>query len=402
MGDPQAAYPVILVAGSNGKTSTTRMISALLTAHGLRVGSFTSPHLEVVEERLALDNDYATREDFAQAVADIEPFVALYEERHGTRLTYFELTTVLAYAFCAGHAVDAAVIEVGMGGRLDATNVAEAAVAVLTGVSMEHADILGNSLSLIAAEKVAIAEPGGVLVSGRLPEEAASVVASHVGSHDVEWYRLDAEFSVQHAVPAVGGWATSIDGAHATYDGLYLPLHGRHQVSNLAVALAATEALFGRALDPSAVQAGAAAVTVPGRLETLGIDPLVVVDGGHNPEGVAVAADGLADAFGERDWTVVLGSMQDKDLAGIVAGLADVAERVVTTAVDHPRAADPHDLAEVARRHLAVPVEVGGTVAAALELAQRRATDDGAVLVIGSLYLAGEARRRLRGEGRSH
>jgi len=392
MGDPHTAYPVILVAGSNGKTSTARLISSVLMAHGLRVGTYISPHLEAVEERLALDTESASPDEFAAAVADIQPFVDLFEEREGARLTYFELTTVLAFSYFAANPIDVAVVEVGMGGRLDATNVASAAVAVVTGISLEHTEVLGDTLELIAGEKVAIAEPGGLLVTGRLPEPAGRTVAAYAVDHELEWRRLGVEVNVADAVVAVGGWQVTVEGIYGRYEELMLPLHGRYQTDNLAVALAACETFFGRELSHEAVAIGVRAVSVPGRLEVLGREPLLVLDGGHNPEGVAVAAIALEESFGDRAWVAVVGVMADKDVDGVVDGLSGVVEHVVTTAVDHERAMDPVALAAIVEERLGVTADPVVGVAAAVERALGLAGETGSVLVIGSLYLAGTVR----------
>lgn len=394
MGNPQNDYHIILVTGSNGKTSTTRMITSLLTSHGLRVGTFTSPHLERIEERFALDNESAEPDEFARAVADVAVFADIYEAQIGESLTYFELTTVIAYAFFAAQAVDVAVVEVGMGGRLDATNVADADVAVITGISLEHTDVLGETLSEIATEKVGITRPGGVLVEGPLPSEARAVVVAHCEANDVKRITFGVDVNLGESAPAVGGWLATVEGVHGTYPDIFLPLHGDHQLVNLTVAVGATEAFFGRALADDAVQEGIAAVTVPGRLETVSIEPLVIIDGAHNPEGIEAASDAL-QAFGDRDWIVIFGAMADKDVASMIPTLGTFATSVITTAVDHDRAADPQHLAELARAVLDVPVHVTKTTAEALEVARGLVGQTGAILAIGSLYLAGDIRSRV-------
>lgn len=390
MGDPHKGYRVVLVTGSNGKTSTTRILSSILTAHGLRVGSFVSPHLESIEERFSLDNQPASNDDFVQAVADVAVFADLFEERTGQRLTYFELTTVIAYSFFATQAVDIAIVEVGMGGRLDATNVADADVAVITGVSLEHTDVLGDTLAEIATEKVGITRPEATLVQAALPDEAERVVAQYCAEHGTERIIFDTDIRLGEYAPAVGGWLLTVEGQHETYPGVYLPLHGAHQLSNCVVAVGAAEAIFGRALSPEATEEGLANATVPGRLEVLSTHPLIVIDGAHNPEGMESAAAAVETAFGDHDWTVIFGSMADKNLEAMALSVADVATHVITTAVDHPRAADPNELAAIITAGGDVLATATTSVAEALKTAND--LDTGAILAVGSLYLAGAIR----------
>lgn len=395
MGDPQTAYPIIHITGSNGKTSVSRMATSLLVSHGLRVGTFVSPHLEVVEERLALDGVAASPDEFAQAVHDLVPFVEIFESRSDVRPTYFELTAALAYSYFAANAVDVAVVEVGLGGRLDATNVGDGAVAVLTGISLEHTAWLGNSIEEIAAEKLAIAKPGSVLVTGRLPEEVLPMAVARAADLDIGHRRFGAEFHPEFVTMAVGGWSGTVSGVYETYDDLYLPVHGRHQFDNLSVAVAAVEELTGRPLDPDAVRQGAAAVTAPGRLEVIRSEPLLVIDGAHNPDAFARLGESLVTEFPPADWILVIGAMSDKDLDTMLSHLRGSVARVVATAVDYERATPTDRVAEVAARVLGVPVDTAASVPEAVARARDLAGKDGAVLVTGSLYIVGEARTAL-------
>ncbi len=398
MVNPQATYPVVHVAGSNGKTSTARMITFVLAAHGVLVGTFTSPHLERVEERLALNGDYAEPAEFAAAVTDVAPFVDLFEERGGMRPTYFELTTATALAWFAERAVDAAVVEVGLGGRLDATNVVDGTVAVLTGVTLEHTDYLGDSLLEIAREKLAIAKPGGVLVTGPLPPEVEEEAERHAESVGIVHRHFGRDFALSGARMALGGWVCDVKGIYGAYDSLHLRLHGRHQTENLAVAVAAVEEFFGRALSIGATQEGVAAVTSPGRLEVLGHQPLLVIDGAHNEEGFEALATAVAEEFPPLRWTLVLGVMRDKPLERMLLSLRGRLARVVATSVGTERAAPPTDVAAATRRVLGPEVEVEAVdgVAAAVRRALELTPSDGALLVAGSLYVAGEARSVLQ------
>ncbi len=397
MGDPQLAYPVIHITGSNGKTSTSRMITSLLVAHGLRVGTFTSPHLEKIEERFSLDGVPATPGEFAQAVADIRPFVELYEERTGATPTYFELTAALAFSFFATNAVDVAVIEVGLGGRLDATNAVDGKVAVITGIALEHTAWLGNSLEEIAAEKLAIAKESSRLVTGRLPESILEQASEHAKELGISHRRLGAEFHPEFVTMAVGGWAGSISGIYETYEDLYLPLHGKFQFDNLAVAVAAVEELTGRSLDPEAVRAGVAAITSPGRMEVIGRRPLILLDGAHNPQACELLAEAIDTEFFQTEWVLVVGAMGDKDLEAMLRQFEGQVVSVVATSVDYERAVPAEAVAKVAAEVFDVPVESVPGVPPALEAARRLAGRDGSILVTGSLYVVGEARSALMG-----
>lgn len=397
MDNPQGSFPIIHVAGTNGKTSTTRLAAAILTGHGLRVGSTTSPHLQRVEERLVLDGEPAERDAFTEAVADIQPFVELYGQRSGDHPTYFELTTLLAFSYFATHAVDVAVVETGLGGRLDATNVADGKVAVVTGVSLEHTEYLGNTIEAIAREKVAIAKPGSVLVTGELPPSAQEVAQSHADALELTYRRFGVDFAPVEPLLAVGGWTTGIRGSYADYEDLYLPVHGRYQVDNLAVAVSATEELFGRELSQEGIEHGLAEVTIPGRVEVVAHQPLVVLDGAHNAGGMDSLANTLETEFGRREWTVVFGAMADKEVETMLDALDGIAARIVTTQVADERAMSAADLRTIATERLDVPVEAHPDPDAAVEFAVSSTFDDGAVLVTGSLYLVGAVRSMLRG-----
>lgn len=399
MGHPEDGYPIVHVGGTNGKTSTSRMVTMLVVAHGLNAGTFTSPHLERVEERISANGRTATPEEFAQAVADVAAFADIYEERYGQELSYFELTAAMAFAWFAELAVDAAVIEVGLGGRLDATNVARGEVAVVTSISLEHTELLGNTVEEIASEKLGIVKPGATLITGPLPDAAikkARAVSSDVGVRHLEFGK---DYHLDEVSAAVGGWYLRVNGVYGEYDDLYLPLHGRHQTVNMAVAIAATEALIGRELDPEAVRAGAGAVTSPGRMEVVPGPPLFLLDGAHNPEGFEALGAALREEFGNESWVLVFAAMADKDVSLMLTELTGLIHEVVATAIDSQKAHDPAALAEIAGRILGVPAVWEPSVAAAVAEAGRIAGDGGRVLVAGSLYLVGEVRSVLRGTG---
>ncbi len=398
MGSPQDSYPIIHVAGTNGKTSTVRMVSLIALGHGLSTGAFTSPHLERVEERIAVNGRSLDAAEFTQAMADVAAFADIYEERGDQTLTYFELVTAAAFSWFSTEAVDLGVFEVGLGGRLDATNVAHGAVSVVTGIGLDHTDVLGDDISQVAAEKMGILEPGTPLVVGPLLPEAAAVAASVCAEREGTLFRYGREFSVAHAVRAVGGWSVSIDGIYEQYEDLYLPVHGRHQTINLAVAVAALEALFGRALDADGLTEAAAAVTLPGRMEPVAHEPLVLVDGAHNPDGYRILAAALAEEFPTTRWVLVTATMKDKAVGQLVEALRGrIVSAVATRVTTSSRALPADDLAAALGDDMAV--EVAPDPASAVELARELAGPDGAVLVTGSLYLVGEVRSHLADRG---
>jgi dihydrofolate synthase/folylpolyglutamate synthase len=397
MGKPDEGFPIIHVAGTNGKTSTSRMAALLCVAHGLSTGTFISPHLERIEERFGANGQDATPEELALAVSDVAAFADLLERRSGETLTYFELTAAAAFAFFAEKAVEAAVVEVGLGGRLDATNAIHGDVAVITGIDLDHTETLGETIEAIAAEKLGIVKPGAILITGPLPERAVSVTAEVVRTLGVEHRAYGRDFRVAAAERAVGGWYCTILGAEDSYEEIFLPMHGRHQTRNLAVAAAATEALLGRGLRAQSVRRAAAVMTSPGRMEPITSHPLILLDGAHNPEGFRTLAVALEEEFANRRFVLVLAAMEDKDLAGMLPHLRGHVERVIATTVGSPRSLAPDTLAARAAAELAVPAESAPTPVAAIERARDGAGTDGAVLVAGSLYLVGTVRSHLLG-----
>ena len=393
MGSPHRGYPAIHVAGTNGKTTTTRAAASIMNSLGLKAGTYTSPHLQRIEERFTVAGEEATPEQFAQAVADVAPFVDILERERGERATYFELTTAAAFAYFAGEAVDTAVVEVGMGGRLDATNVLDGEVAVLTGVSIDHAEYLGHTRAEIAAEKLEIVKPGSVLVTGELHEEVEAVADRKTAEVGAPRYSLGRDFQIEDLRMSVGGWAFDLEGVHGRYEDLYLPLHGRHQADNVAIAVAAVEQLLGLPLAGDAVREGLASLRVPARIEVVARSPLVVIDGAHNPESCEALARTLVEELPPVAWTLVIGAFRDKDITSMLVPFAGLATKVVATAVDHERAARPDDLVALIDRVLpGVPVSSAGDVAQALEIARNWTAKGEAILVAGSLYVAGEAR----------
>lgn len=392
MGDPQDAYPSVHIAGTNGKTTLSRMVQQILGAHGLATAGFTSPHLDVVEERFTLHGMTIDTKDFVDAVADIAWFVEAFEQQSGTSVTYFEVTAALAFSIFATAAVDVAVIEVGLGGRLDATNVFDAAVSVITGIDIDHTEFLGSSLEEIAAEKVAIVDSGGTLISGILPAAAQATIAERVDDTGANWIRTNEDFSVVEAEVAVGGWQCSIDGVFGRYEDLYLPIHGRHQVDHLATAIATSEMFLGRELDHDALAFAVGSMSAPGRLEVVGRRPLVIVDGAHNVQGVGGLAETLMHEFPAMEWQLVLGVRGERDVAELVAPMEGLVEHVFATAPDDPAAIPPERVAAAAKVSLGTEATVLPDVLDALAHAKEAAGEEGGVVVAGSLYLVGEVR----------
>ncbi len=366
LGSPQLGYPSIHVAGTNGKTSVTRMVDALLTALHRRTGRTTSPHLQSAVERIAIDCKPISPAQYVATYREIEPFVQIIDEQSqdagGPAMSKFEVLTAMAFAAFADAPVDVAVVEVGMGGRWDATNVINAPVAVITPIAIDHVDYLGDDIAGIAGEKAGIitrapgppgAAPDTVAVIGRQAPEAMEVLLDQTVRADAAVAREDSEFAVLGRQVAIGGQVLQLQGLGGVYSDLYLPLHGEHQAHNAAVALAAVEAFFGagaqRQLDVDAVRAGFAAVTSPGRLERMRSAPTVFIDAAHNPAGAAALAQTLAGEFDFRFLVGVLSVLADKDVDGILAALEPAFDHVVVTHNGSARALDVELLGLAAR-----------------------------------------------------
>jgi dihydrofolate synthase/folylpolyglutamate synthase len=407
LGSPQNAYPVILVAGTNGKTSTSRMIDALLTAFGLAVGRYTSPHLSSVTERISLSGSPVDVERFVDNYLDIAPLVDLVDARHDDPLSFFEVVTALGYAVFADAPVDVAVVEVGMGGTWDATNVVDARVAVVMPVGLDHQAYLGSTVEEIAGEKAGIIKPEGIAVLAQQDPAAAEVLLRRVSEAGTPVAREGVEFAVLRRELAVGGQLVTVQGLGGTYQEVFLPLHGEHQAHNAAVALAAVEAFLGGGrglLDLDNVRQGFAAVTSPGRLELVRSSPPVLLDAAHNLDGARALAATLEEAFAATSFVAVLGILQDKDAEGIVSALAGSAFEFVLTQSASPRALPAEVLGDLAAGIVgAARVRVEPELAAALDLAVARADElgsgAGGVVVTGSVVTVAEARRLLRGPG---
>lgn len=403
LGSPQLSYPSIHVAGTNGKTSTTRIIDALLRAFGLRTGRYTSPHLTSVHERIALDGAPISAEFFERTYDEIAPFLAFVDTRHEQRVTYFEALTAMGLAAFADAPVDVGVIEVGLGGRWDATNVLAAGTCVLTPIGLDHTELLGHTLSSVAGEKAGIIHEGARVVSGVQALESAEVIVRRVAETGAELAVEGVHFGVAERSVALGGQALTIQGIAGTYDDLFLPLHGAHQASNAACAVAAVESFLGgasAALDVDAVREGLLAADSPGRLEVVRRGPTVLLDGAHNPDGVAALATALAEAFSFDYLVGVVGILADKDVVAMLESLQPLLNDVVVTSNLSPRALPADELAAVAGRVFGADrVHRAASLPDALDLAISLADADrsitSGVVVTGSLYTVGEARTLL-------
>src|SRR5438067_2342826 len=389
MGEPQRAYPVVHLTGTNGKGSTARMLTSLLVTKGLSAGTYTSPHLERFNERIAWNGEPISDAAFVEIVEA----VASVERVMDDAPTVFEILTAAAFRWFADIAIDVGVIEVGLGGRWDATNVADGQVAVVTNVSLDHAETIGPTLVDIATEKAGIVKPGSTLVLGETDAVLAEIFRA-AGAAEV-WER-DRDFACEDNYLAHGGRLVDLRTPGATYAGVFLPLHGAHQGDNAAIALAAAEAFFGAPLDADVVEEAFAGVSVPGRLEVLTRQPLVVLDGAHNPAGAAAAADAIAEAFGGAAGKVlVVGLLQGKDPVEMLEALeAGSARMLVACPAPSPRSLAPADVA-AAGRALGLETETAGSVPEALARALAVAAPDDLVLVSGSLYVVGAARAAL-------
>jgi dihydrofolate synthase / folylpolyglutamate synthase len=391
LNDPQRVYPTVHVAGTNGKTTTTRLIGRILCAHGLSTGVYTSPHLHSVTERLALCEDLISEKEFAETYVHLQPYLEEVD-RQGERVTYFETLTALAFLWFADKPAEAGVFEVGMGGRWDATNVVRSEVAVICSIDLDHPE-LGSTIEEVAREKAAIIKEGStVVVQDTGPAELAAVRerSQEVGATTLT---LGTDFRLHDRTVAVGGQQVNVTGRHGEYEDLFLPLHGAHQAENAASAMVASEAFLGRALSQDALREALAGATSPGRLEVVSRRPLVVLDGAHNPEAARVLAAALGESFVWKRLHLVLGILSTKDADGIVEPLASRSDHAYACANSSPHSLSPDGVAEACRR-AGLEATRSSTVDEALDAALAAADDEDLILVTGSLYTVADARRR--------
>jgi len=350
LADPHLAYPVIHITGTNGKTSTSRMVESLLREMGLNTGLVTSPHLHSLTERIRLNGEPISAERFVEAYDELEPYLALVDTESlasgGPAMSYFEVLTGLAFAVFADAPVDVAIVEVGLGGTWDATNVVQAQVSVITPVGLDHMDYLGDTIADIAREKAGIIKREGTAIIAQQVPEALEMILTQCVDMDATVAREGVEFGVTQRSVAVGGQVVSFNGLHAQYDDVLLGLYGAHQARNASVALAAVEAFFGAALplNEDAVRAGFANVSSPGRLEVVRRSPTVIVDAAHNPHGASVLASALEESF-TFDYIIgVVSVMGDKDVAGVLEALEPMFNEIVVTWNGSPRAMSVPDI----------------------------------------------------------
>jgi folylpolyglutamate synthase/dihydropteroate synthase len=426
LGDPQRAFPVVHVTGTNGKTSTTRMIETLLRERGLRTGRFTSPHLVSMRERICVDGEPLSAERFIELYDEIVPYVELVDSQQPAPLSFFEVLTGMMFAAFADAPVDVAVIEVGLGGRWDATNVADGTVAVITPVALDHMQWLGDTIEEIATEKAGIIKPGAIAVLAQQEVAAAEILLQRAALVGATVAREGFEFGVVARELALGGQQVVLQGLRGVYADVFLPLFGAYQASNAACALAAVEAfanvsvtapvgddgstltlgpgLAQGGLDPDLVRAGFAKVSSPGRLDILRRSPTVIADAAHNPAGMAVTVQALAESF---DFDRVIGVFavpEDKDVAGLLDELEPALSEIVVTTNSSPRSMPAEELAELARDifgedRVQVAERLDDAIDLAVSLADAADADaaaeglpgSSAVLVTGSVVTAGDA-----------
>jgi dihydrofolate synthase/folylpolyglutamate synthase len=407
LGSPQAAYPVVHLAGTNGKSSTARMVESVLRSFGLRTGLVTSPHLVDIRERILIDGEPISRERFVDVYDDLAPYLAMVDAQFpDTPLSYFEVLTAMGFAAFADAPVGVAVVETGMGGAWDATNVADGAVAVITPVDIDHTEYLGPDIDTIAGEKAGIIKPGAVAVLAQQKLAAAEVLLQRAAEVGASVVREGLEFGVRHRDIAVGGQLLALQTRAGLYDEVFLPMHGAHQAHNAALALAAVEVFFGatdRMIDVEVVREGFAGATSPGRLEVVRTAPTVLVDAAHNPHGAQALAAALAEEFAFDRLVGVVGVLADKDAAGVLGALEPVLDSVVVTQAQTPRVMPIDDLAAIATEvfgedRVAVAASLPDALDTAIALVDNPDEPTGAgVVVTGSVITAGQARLLLAG-----
>lgn len=417
LGNPERSFPAIHVAGTNGKTSTVRMIEALMRAFHRRTGRTTSPHLQLATERIAIDGQPLHPRDYVRTWREIQPYVEMAdaesEKEGGPKLSKFEVLTAMSYAAFADAPVDVAVVEVGMGGLWDATNVINADVAVITPIGLDHTDYLGSTVEEVAREKAGIIKPrwdlddlltppDNVAIVADQDPAAMTVILEQAVRADAAVARAGSEFGVVSSTIAVGGQQLTLQGLGGDYTDIFLPLSGEHQANNAAVALAAVEAFFGagsgRMLDIDTVREGFASVESPGRLERVRATPTVFIDAAHNPHGARALGRALQRDFSFNRLIGVVGVLSDKDYVGVLTELEPVFGEIVCTQTRSPRALDAYELAEHAREIFGEErVHVADTLPSAVELAVELAEEGemvsgNGVVITGSVVTAGEAR----------
>ncbi len=400
LGSPHLTYPTIHIAGTNGKTSTARMIDQLLANLGYRVGRYTSPHLESFTERISIKGEPISDLEMIKTYEDIHLYLDLIDSRQSHPISYFEALTAMAFVAFAEHPVDIAVIEAGMGGQWDATNVISSQVSVMTPIGLDHMEYLGNTLEAIAQTKAGIFKPESNVVLAAQSGQVAKVLLAQVAKVSAQPFRQGVEFSLKNRALAVGGQLLSIQGVYGDYDEIFLPLYGDHQGNNAAVALAAVEVFAGVKLDTELVQDAFSKVSSPGRCEIVYKDPTVIIDAAHNPHGVSAIANTLNTEFDFELVVGVVAVLADKDVAGILKNLSTTLDYLVITENESARAMNKDELAKIASQYFkAEQVEIIGDMNTAITYAIEKVAlfnqvNDrvAAVVITGSVATAGMAR----------
>jgi len=403
LGSPQLTYPTIHIGGTNGKTTTSRMVDSLLFEMGLRTGRFTSPHLESYLERICINGQPIDAKELIFSFNDISPYLDLMDTKFDNPISFFEAITALAFAAFAEHPIDVGVIEVGMGGQWDATNVVDADVSVIMPIGLDHMEYLGDTIGEIAKTKAGIIKEQGFLVLAQQEPEAAVELLRRAAEVGADVAREGLEYSIDSRAIAVGGQLISITGLRGHYDEIFLPLHGKHQASNAAAALIAVEAFFGEQdLDIDAVRAGFANVTSPGRCEIIHRDPTIILDAAHNPHGAKAIAETIQSEFTFDDVTGIVALMADKDALGILQALEPIMNQIIVTTNSAARSMSVKDLEALATqvfgadRVFAQPT-LADAIDKAIKDSVRPLSDESlAILITGSVVTVGEARTAVR------
>ncbi|GIF07520.1 bifunctional folylpolyglutamate synthase/dihydrofolate synthase [Actinoplanes siamensis] len=408
LGSPQRAYPAIHLTGTNGKTSTARMIDALLRACGLHTGRYTSPHLETVRERISLDGEPVSEERLVATYQEVAPLAELIDARNTEPLTYFDMTTAMAYAAFADAPVDIAVVEVGLGGEEDATNVIDAGVCVMTPIGLDHTEWLGDTIEDIAWAKAGIIHKGATVITALQTEEAMRPILERCAEMGATLAREGSEFGVVERIQAVGGQVLVLQGLGGVYEEIFLPLFGAHQAQNAALALAAVEAFLGagpgKQIDIDLIREGFAQVDSPGRLERVRSAPAILLDGAHNPHGMAATVAALEEEFSFRHLVAVLAVFADKDVTGLLDLLEPVVARIVVTQNSSPRSMPAGELAQLAigvfgEDRVTIAENMPDAIEEAVVLAEEDASGELSgvgVLITGSVVTVADARKLLK------
>ena len=408
LGNPQETFRSIHLAGTNGKTSTSRMIDSLLRSFGIRTGRYTSPHLEDIRERITIDGDLITPEYFIYTYDDIKPYINLVDANSEHPLSYFEVLTAMAYAAFADAPIDVGVIECGVGGAWDATNVINSDVAVMTPIGLDHQEYLGNTIAEIAHTKAGIFREGKPSVLAHQTREAAEVLIRESAKSESIPLREGLDFALLRRDVAVGGQLLSIQGLGGTYDDIFLPLYGRHQASNATLALVAVEAFLGggaERLDVDAIRDGFAQASSPGRLEVMRRNPTVIIDAAHNHHGAVALHESLSEEFAFDRIVAVVAILADKDAVSFLSELSNIVDEIIVTENNSPRAMPTEDLFKIAVDIFEEDrVSSAGSIAGAIEAAMDKAshpTQSIGIVITGSVITVGQARALLKRGGNS-